>query len=348
MGVSLAAVTSGSPIGGQALAKLRAGSLALMFAAGGGLGLLAVALPHGPNIDVRMSVATSVSGLVTAAALVTALVTGERHVPTWLLGALLATGTAMTTLGIAAGHGGGPAVAAAFFYVWVALYAFAFFDLPAAAAQLCFAGVSYAAVLAVQADRSGPADWVLVLGTAATVGGVVGLFRRQLTAAARVDPLTGVANRQALVEFLGRELARAQRSQQPMVLALLDLVNFKQVNDTEGHLAGDRRLVAFAAHWSGGLRRGDLFARYGGDEFVAVLIDTTVPAALERLETLVRSAPTTCRFGLATAEAADDTTGLLARADASLCRATRRGARTLMIPEPRPTTPRTAVRPRLR
>lgn len=343
MGVSLATVTSGSPLAGEALAKLRSGSLALMYAAGGGLGLLAVALPHGPNIDVRISIATSVAGLVTGAA----LLAGGRRAPGWLLGALLALGTVMTTLGIAAGHGGAPAVAAAFFYVWVALYAFAFFDLPVAAAQLCFAGVSYAAVLAVQADRSGPADWVLVLGTATTVGGVVGLFRRQLTAAARVDPLTGVANRQALVEFLDREVARAQRSQQPMVLALLDLVNFKQVNDTEGHLAGDRHLVAFAAHWSGGLRRGDLFARYGGDEFVAVLTDTTVPAALERLQSLVRSAPATCRFGLATAEATDDTTRLLARADASLCRATRRRAQSLSIPEPRRTTPRTAARPRL-
>lgn len=85
---------------------------------------------------------------------------------------------------------------------------------------------------------------------------------------AAVDPLTGVANRRSLAELMERELYNAARYRIPAALLLFDLDDFKQINDTGGHLAGDEALKNFASVLQKASRRGDVVARYGGDEFV--------------------------------------------------------------------------------
>lgn len=85
------------------------------------------------------------------------------------------------------------------------------------------------------------------------------------------DPLTGIFNRQAYTERLSQEYARWKRYQAPLTLVIWDIDNFKYVNDTYGHQAGDVVLRHVAKLVSSALRETDFFARYGGEEFVALM-----------------------------------------------------------------------------
>jgi diguanylate cyclase (GGDEF)-like protein len=92
--------------------------------------------------------------------------------------------------------------------------------------------------------------------------------------AALVDPLTGLANRRAFLQDGEAQLNRQATDPRPMAVMLLDLDNFKSVNDRFGHAVGDRVLEIFADVASGCVRRMDFFGRLGGEEFAALLIDT--------------------------------------------------------------------------
>jgi len=85
-----------------------------------------------------------------------------------------------------------------------------------------------------------------------------------------LDPLTGVANRRALLQELRRMLARAEREGGQVHIAFIDLDGFKSINDRHGHQAGDQFLKQVAGRLSGSVRLGDFVARYGGDEFVVI------------------------------------------------------------------------------
>jgi diguanylate cyclase (GGDEF)-like protein len=98
-------------------------------------------------------------------------------------------------------------------------------------------------------------------------------LQTQLAEQATRDPLTGLANRRLLDELLGRALLRADRSGASLTVAFLDLDNFKTVNDTYGHEAGDTVLRITAARLQTVARDADVVARYGGDEFVVVYED---------------------------------------------------------------------------
>jgi diguanylate cyclase (GGDEF)-like protein len=150
-----------------------------------------------------------------------------------------------------------------------------------------------------------------------------------------IDALTETHNKRYLLEFLDRELSRAQRHGRPLSLVMLDIDHFKRINDERGHLAGDYALRELAAGVRSSVRRDELFARYGGEECAVVLPETTPEDAVafaERIRTQVADRPLTydgevfsvtislgvaCTWG-ASVTSADD---LIRLADAALYRA---------------------------
>lgn len=96
---------------------------------------------------------------------------------------------------------------------------------------------------------------------------------------AMTDALTGIFNRRRFIDMMNREFASARRYRHPLAILLFDLDGFKQVNDLEGHAAGDETLRNFARILAAAIRVVDLCARYGGDEFVAILPHTDATQA---------------------------------------------------------------------
>ncbi len=96
---------------------------------------------------------------------------------------------------------------------------------------------------------------------------------------ARTDDLTGLANRRALDEEIGRALAGARRTQRPFAIVMVDVDRFKFINDTHGHAVGDATLAAFSTRLAGALRGPDRAYRYGGEEFCLLLADTDLAGA---------------------------------------------------------------------
>ena len=137
---------------------------------------------------------------------------------------------------------------------------------------------------------------------------------------ARRDSLTGLPNRRALEEQLPQAMARARRARSPLCVAILDIDHFKDYNDTHGHLAGDEVLRACAKAWDSALRAEDTIVRFGGEEFLVLLPDTSPEQATEIIERLRAETPMgqSCSAGLACWDYAEDIDGLLGRADKAL------------------------------
>jgi diguanylate cyclase (GGDEF)-like protein len=114
-------------------------------------------------------------------------------------------------------------------------------------------------------------------------------LHEQLQEQALCDPLTGLYNRRYLDEFFSREVARAQREQEPIALALIDLDHFKRLNDEHGHLEGDDVLKGVAQHLLENLRTSDAVFRIGGEEFLLILPGVDAAEARARLQTICRT-----------------------------------------------------------
>ena len=154
---------------------------------------------------------------------------------------------------------------------------------------------------------------------------------------AATDELTGCLNRRPALARLHEEIARAHRGHPPVSCLMLDIDNLKAINDTFGHLEGDRVLHETGASIRGQLRAYDLAARYGGDEFLAVLpateqgaalgAGTRMAAAVARVRSPANATtrmPVSVMFGAATSRPDDLSDTLLDRADQALLNAKHR------------------------
>lgn len=165
-------------------------------------------------------------------------------------------------------------------------------------------------------------------------------LREELAQRAVTDPLTGLPNRRYLDEYLQAELARIRRYGGQCALTLIDVDNFKNYNDTLGHLAGDEVLQALADVLQEHLRVSDIAARYGGEEFAVMMVNVDRGQAVEAAERLrgviedhdfeqeeiQPSGNLTVSLGVAACPADGDTAEELMReADEALYRAKREG-----------------------
>jgi len=152
----------------------------------------------------------------------------------------------------------------------------------------------------------------------------------KLSQMASKDPLTGVGNRRAMEEKLIELVLAQQRSATALSLIMLDLDQFKLINDKHGHIVGDQVLVQLAELLQSRIRRTDALYRYGGEEFVITPLIINLEAAIElaeQLRTLIEESqfPTgekvTISLGVAQFQPGDSSKGWLGRADKALYRA---------------------------
>ena len=166
----------------------------------------------------------------------------------------------------------------------------------------------------------------------------------RVAAQARTDALTGLGHHGTMMQAVTEGVSQAQAAAASLGLAMLDLDDFKQVNDRQGHLAGDALLAAVAARLRGEVRVGETPFRYGGEEF-AVLLPGVDPQALvtvgERLRSVIGCRPfvvnpgkqltVTCSVGLALLEPGDDAENLIAAADSALLLAKAQGKNRVVL-----------------
>ena len=167
---------------------------------------------------------------------------------------------------------------------------------------------------------------------------------RQAERNAVTDALTGLGNRHWMQEMFERELKRAQTGESDLCLMMADVDRFKEINDTSGHIIGDRILATIANALRERLRPTDLIARFGGDEFAVLLPGVTLAEATttaERVrENLMDSSdpnlPTgvTVSIGLTAATSSDDLDRLLERADGAMYDAKDQGRNRVAVRDP--------------
>jgi diguanylate cyclase (GGDEF)-like protein len=295
--------------------------LAVLYTVSGVLCLVAAAWPMRPDSPVAVLGALGVVGTVGGVAL-WAL---AGRLPWWtlhsavLLASVLLAVLAWQSVTAVGAVSLGPAMIA------LALFAAHFFDLPSARLHVTvLAALASAGVVAAEPHVPG-LQWLTAVVAALVLAEAQGRLAHNLRTAAATDPLTGVANRRAWEAEADRNLARAARTGEPLTFAILDLDDFKTVNDRQGHEAGDALLRDITAGWAGRLRRADLLGRYGGDEFVLCLPATDENGAWGMLEQLASTHQFAWSAGVAVARAGDTLPSVIARADADLYQKKRSG-----------------------
>jgi diguanylate cyclase (GGDEF)-like protein len=295
--------------------------LSAMYVCSGALCLLGIIRPPSPETPVSLLGILGAIGLLGGTGIWlfgARLRVGALHVGVAvasLLIALLAWQSA-TAVGIV---GLGPVV------ITIALYAAHFFPLRSARLQVLLLVAATSAGAWAARPSGFLVEWIALVLAAVVLTEVQARLALHLRTAAATDPLTGVANRRAWEAEANRSLAHAVRTGEPLSVAILDLDDFKEVNDRLGHGAGDDLLRDMTSGWTHRLRQADLLGRYGGDEFVLCLPATDRSGAEEILQRLAASHDFAWSGGVATAEEGDTLSSVLARADADLYRHKRSG-----------------------
>jgi len=240
------------------------------------IALLAFMPPRGPEMD-PLGLLAVAAGAATLA--VVALVVYDR-IPLWGFhaGVLIATVLATAAIYFWGDHAPyGPLP-----YLWITIYAFYFFTLPAALVHMGVLGALFGIELGLRDLDWTPIDsWLATIGTLTVAGLVVSVIRDRLiglisnlTDAARSDPLTGLLNRRGFEEAFDVELERARRADVGLSVIVGDLDRFKEINDRFGHAAGDEVLRRIGTTIAMTKRSWDLAARIGGEEFALLAPDT--------------------------------------------------------------------------
>jgi two-component system, cell cycle response regulator len=167
--------------------------------------------------------------------------------------------------------------------------------------------------------------------------------RQELLFRATHDHLTGIFNRRAIFESLEREIARTAREPSCLTIGMIDIDKFKEINDHYGHQVGDEVLIAFTRRLQSNLRQYDYLGRYGGDEFIVILLqrnDTEIENAYNRLRSISTDhpiattrgeIPITFSIGVATNKDGMDLDQLLAAADKALYQAKEKGRNQVVV-----------------
>jgi diguanylate cyclase (GGDEF)-like protein len=320
-------------------AAVRVGGFLLIAA--GGLGVVLGLV--GPRFANGRGVVPATVGAIAAVLGLYCVLRSDR-VPAWALPLMPALGTVMiaTSSYLSRTVTDGNEL----LYIWPVLFSAYFMPIRLAAANTALIALVYPPIALSILGVDGVTPSVYLIGTSIITLAIVASLRRRiadlLAAAAleaRTDGLTGLANRRSWDEGLERELERQHHLGIPLSVMMIDLDRFKLLNDTAGHAAGDAALVGVANLLRGQVRRGDLLARVGGEEFAYALPDCG-PAHASALAGRIRAAvetgsaawptPITVSIGVASLPK-HATTGaeVMAAADAALYAAKAGGRNTV-------------------
>lgn len=327
----------GEQLGHQPDREAAATILALVGICGSAIGYFTMLFPNPPGTAyVPPAVAFAVS---IAAALI--LLRRRRQAGWAAIGMVLALGAAVITVVMISVPDRTGVYAP--YYVCLGIFAFYFFRPRWAFAQVAWIAALYAVAVGIDGPPAPAEQWINGVATTLLVGMLVLTLRTRidrlhsaLAEAALTDELTGLPNRRAFDEQLAREIERAERSGTALSVALVDLDHFKQLNDSSGHLAGDRALHRIGSIVPAAVRGMDWPARFGGDEFAVLFPDAGEAEATDiagRLREQIATAfggeevGLTASVGIAVRSPADGPgpEGLLDRADRALYRAKRLG-----------------------
>jgi diguanylate cyclase (GGDEF)-like protein len=257
-------------------------AFAYLFGLGAVLVIGAPALPGSQlNHTLLVHAAAGIALVVSAG-----VIASYDRTPDRVLRCLPAVGTVLVTM-VLFGARSDAVEPYALLYFWVVLSAFYFFGRELGLVHLLLVIACFGSVLVVTDVPQAPMLGLMTLGTLVVTGVMLALLRERadtliltLDAEAKTDALTGVLNRRALDERFVEELARVERTRRALSLLVVDLDDFKGVNDRFGHQAGDDVLKHLAHALSDG-RKIDKVGRLGGDEFAVVLPETDANGALE-------------------------------------------------------------------
>ncbi len=252
--------------------------LALACLVAGAVVGVTVLVPFSPTAPRTLGAVLAAVALCLGAA----LRIGRDRVRGWHLHAVLTTATALVTVCVAAATTPHGTVVTAVSYLWIGVFSAAFHRREVMLRHLTGVAAGLAIGLWGAQAPSAAQTWFFLIATVGAValilnGRVVGLRLEATT-----DPLTGVLSRRAFRLAAEVEMARSARTGRPLTLAVLDLDDFKLINDRHGHAAGDAVLTGLAHSWRDALGADDVLGRFGGDEFIVLLpgSDTAGAAAV--------------------------------------------------------------------
>ncbi|HVV91244.1 MAG TPA: GGDEF domain-containing protein [Solirubrobacterales bacterium] len=294
-------------------------TMATIYGVGGAMCLLAATFPISPHAPVDLARWVGFGSLLAAAVI---LRFGPAMPPVGLQ-ALAIIGTLVNSVLVSACTTNYGAALNSFAYLWVGIYAGQFFERRAVRLQCAVIVVASGVALKLSGLPGMVTAWVMIAGSSVLAGEVLARVNSRLRTQLTTDPLTGLLNRAGFTAAAGRLRAPAGRGDLPVTIALIDLDRFKQVNDLQGHAAGDELLVGLGRAWRAELRGSEVLARIGGDEFALVMPGARrgdAEAALGRLRTA-----SSAEWSVGVVEWGRDESleAALARADEELYRAKR-------------------------
>ncbi|SDI83514.1 diguanylate cyclase (GGDEF) domain-containing protein [Frankineae bacterium MT45] len=292
----------------------------LLYAASGSLGL-AMILSSNPMPSNAVSL-LAIAGLCVFSGTFMML-RGER-LEAWTHHFFIALGTVLIASGVYLAGGGARSVGLASLFMFVSLGCFFCFAWSVALVHLAF--IELCSFLAFTGAGVSESDVIVQQGCMLAVGIIVGYMTRA-TAAAERDLLTGLLNRRGFDRRLREAILDAQHTGQSLSVLLLDLDNFKAINEQHGHSDGNRVLRQVANVWKTLITDDMLLSRPGDDEFAIMLPGYTANRAAAFADQLRESvaAETSCSAGIAEMQAEDSRSMLVGRAEVALYEAKRNG-----------------------